>query len=64
MSARPTYGTAIMWLIANESLAWIDDPAMVVPDAVRAIADLFEVPIDQLRKDLRVTLNSAHARRK
>jgi hypothetical protein len=63
MSARPTYGTAIMWLIANESMAWLDDPGVPTPDAVRAIADIFEVAVDQIARNLRATLETARSNR-
>lgn len=64
MSARPNYGAAIMWLIANESLAWLDDPKLSVPHTVRAISDLFEVPTDQIARDLQATLKTAGAGRR
>lgn len=62
MSARPTYGTAIMRLIANERLAWLDDSKLAVTHTVRAISDLFEVPTDQIARDLQATLETAQPR--
>lgn len=64
MSARPSYGAAVFWLIGNESLAWLDDSKFAVPHTVRAISDLFGVSVEQIGRDLRATLDSARTTRR
>lgn len=59
MSLRPTYGDAIMWLIARERLDWVDDPEPTFPDTVVMASELFGVSELQILRDIRATLNSA-----
>jgi hypothetical protein len=59
MSLKPTYGTAVLWLIANERLDWIDDPKPSFPDTVLMVSDLFGVSQEQILRDIKATLNSA-----
>jgi hypothetical protein len=51
MSLKPTYGTAVMWLIANERLDW--------PDTVVMVSELFGVGKLQILKDIKATLDTA-----
>jgi hypothetical protein len=59
MSLKPTYGTAVMWLIANERLDWLDDPMLTIPETVAMVSELFGVTQLQIRKDIRATLDTA-----
>jgi hypothetical protein len=59
MSLKPTYGTAVLWLIANERLDWIDDPVPTVPDTVVMVSQLFGVSQLQILEDIKATLNTA-----
>ena len=59
MSLKPTYGTAVMWLIANERLDWLDDPMLTIPETVTMVLELFGVTQLQLRNDIKATLDTA-----
>ena len=59
MSLKPTYGTAVLWLIANESLDWVDDPEPTFPDTVVMVSELFGVSKLQILKDIKATLETA-----
>jgi hypothetical protein len=59
MSLKPTYGTAVLWLIANERLDWLDEPEPAFPDTVVMVADLFGVSRLQILKDIKATLDTA-----
>jgi hypothetical protein len=56
---KPTYGTAVLWLIANERLDWINDPAPTFPDTVVMVAELFGVSQLQILNDIKATLDTA-----
>jgi hypothetical protein len=59
MSLKPTYGTAVMWLIANERLDWLNDPKPEFPDTVVMVSELFGVSKLQILKDIKATLDTA-----
>ena len=59
MAKHPTYGEAVMCMIANERLDWVDSPDPKFPDTVMMMADLFAVSSSQILLDVRATLNSA-----
>jgi hypothetical protein len=59
MSKRPNYGEAVLWLIANESLDWLDDLDPGFPDTVLMASELFGVAPLQMLKDIRATLENA-----
>jgi hypothetical protein len=59
MSLKPTYGTAVLWLIANERLDWINDPEPTVPDTVVMVSELFGVSQLQILEDIKATLDTA-----
>jgi hypothetical protein len=59
MSLKPTYGTAVLWLIANERLDWINDPKPMVPDTVVMVSELFGVSQPQILEDIKATLDTA-----
>jgi hypothetical protein len=64
MAKKPSYGAAVLWLIANERLDWMDSAKPVFPDTVLMIAELFDVPPLQILRDIRATLNTAHPPKK
>jgi hypothetical protein len=59
MSLKPTYGTAVLWLIANERLNWIDAAEPTFPDTVVMVSELFGVSQLQILKDIKATLDTA-----
>ena len=59
MALKPSYATAVLWLIANERLDWIDEPEPTFPDTVVMIADLFGVSRLQILRDIKATLDTA-----
>lgn len=59
MSRKPNYGEAIMWLIVNERLDWMNDAKPTFPDTVWMTSELFGVPLLQILRDIRATLDSA-----
>ena len=59
MSLKPSYGTAVLWLIANERLEWVDDPEPTFPDTVVMVSELFGVSQLQILRDIKATLETA-----
>ena len=59
MSLKPTYGTAILWLIANERLDWLNETKPTFPDTVIMVSDLFGVSQLQILRDIKATLDTA-----
>ncbi len=59
MSLKPTYGTAILWLIANERLDWLNETKPIFPDTVIMVSELFGVSQLQILRDIKATLDSA-----
>jgi len=59
MALKPSYATAVMWLIANERLDWIDEPDPTFPDTVIMAAELFGVSKLQILRDIKATLDTA-----
>jgi hypothetical protein len=59
VARKPTYGEAVLWLVGNERLDWIDDPHATFPDTVVMMAALFGVSEHQILRDIRATLNNA-----
>jgi hypothetical protein len=59
MALKPSYATAVMWLIANERLDWIDEPEPTFPDTVVMVSELFGVSRLQILKDIKATLDTA-----
>ena len=64
MAKYPTYRTAVLWLIENERLDWMDSAKPVFPDTVLMASELFDVPPPQILRDIRATLNTAHPPKK
>ena len=59
MSLKPTYGTAILWLVANERLDWLDEANPTFPDTVIMVSELFGVSQLQILRDIKATLDTA-----
>jgi hypothetical protein len=59
MALKPSYATAVIWLIANERLDWTGDPEPQFPDTVVMVADLFGVSTLQILRDTKATLDTA-----
>lgn len=59
MSRKPSYGEAIMWLIGNERLDWVDHAEPEFPETVRLVSELFDVSLLQILRDIRASLDSA-----
>jgi hypothetical protein len=59
MSLKPTYGTAILWLIANERLDWLNETKPTFPDTVTMVSELFGVSQLQILRDIKATLDTA-----
>jgi hypothetical protein len=59
MSLKPTYGTAILWPIANERLDWLNEIKPIFPDTVTMVSELFGVSQLQILRDIKATLDTA-----
>ena len=59
MSLKPSYGTAILWLIANERLDWLEENSLTFPDTVTMVSELFGVSQLQILRDIKATLDTA-----
>jgi hypothetical protein len=59
MALKPSYATAVMWLIANERLDWMDELEPTFPDTVVMVSELFGVSRLQILKDIKATLDTA-----
>jgi len=59
VSLKPTYGNAIIWLIANERLEWLNEAEPTFPDTVNMVSELFGVSKLQILRDIKATLDTA-----
>jgi hypothetical protein len=50
---RPSYRDAIFWLANNDDCYWLEDEHGSPSVSTCCVADMFEVPVEKVTRDLR-----------